>query len=326
MDAFETDLREFMEKTARLPTPKQGWVWNAPFRGFACQSVDEAFKDWCARKIQASFLTRRYRREFLRKREAAIAIQKWWKGPAKTNLDCRKRREKAAARIQRSWRRWKDRKIFLKLKEIASFLERHAKSRLICKEEMAILSDNAVGAKLRLRFSGDQYPPALVYKIFICCASADVGAVKEEAKNCEGSKANGLWHAQERLPWTPVEAKIYQSYLKRLGFLGSDQGSGDCNGELLDATKHAAITNQMLSNKSARLEKTRKRAQRRYTWMAKLEKLQDPCSIPVQHARYQTACPKAVDATSTDIDPVLEWSVSLNYESYLRDWYNLASV
>lgn len=326
MENFDTDLREFLEKTARLPTPKQGWVWRAPFRGFACQSVDDAFKDWCATKIQASFLTRRYRREFLRKREAAITIQKWWKGPAKTNLDYRKRREKAAAQIQRSWRRWKDRKIFLKLKEIASFLERHAKSRLICKEELAILSDNAMGAKLRLRFCGNRYPPSLVYKIFICCANADLGAVQEEARNCRGSKAKRLWHAQERVPWKPVEAKIYLSYLERLGFSGDDQGNGDCNCELLDATKHAANTNQMLSSKSARLERTRKRAQRRYTWMARVEGLQDPCPNPVQHARYETFCPEAADATSTDIDPMIEWSVSLNYESYLRDWYNPTSV
>ncbi|KAJ4459675.1 hypothetical protein PAPYR_4428 [Paratrimastix pyriformis] len=78
-------------------------------------------------------------------------------------------RAEAAFYIQHAWRRYWNRKVFHRLKEIIKRAEEASTSDLIKKlnpgSEAAICSDPTMNSCLRFRFSGEFFPPMIVFKI-----------------------------------------------------------------------------------------------------------------------------------------------------------------
>ncbi|XP_036436210.1 putative uncharacterized protein CXorf58 homolog [Colossoma macropomum] len=83
-------------------------------------------------------------------------------------LDCEKR-EKSARRIQEFWRSYQDRKLFHLLMNTVRSAEQcvtPAVLRQFSPLEANLLTDRSLQCKVRFRFSGPQFPPVIVFKIF----------------------------------------------------------------------------------------------------------------------------------------------------------------
>ncbi|XP_017540558.1 putative uncharacterized protein CXorf58 homolog isoform X2 [Pygocentrus nattereri] len=82
--------------------------------------------------------------------------------------DCEKR-EKSARRIQAFWKSYQDRKLFHLLMNTVRSAEQcvsPAVLRQVSPLEASLLTDRSLQCKVRFRFSGPQFPPVIVFKIF----------------------------------------------------------------------------------------------------------------------------------------------------------------
>ena len=79
------------------------------------------------------------------------------------------RRQAAVRRIEKWWRRVRDRRIFRIFKEAICAAEKSLTRDVIRKlspSDAALLQDPAVRARIKFRLGGESYPPVILYKIF----------------------------------------------------------------------------------------------------------------------------------------------------------------
>jgi hypothetical protein len=87
------------------------------------------------------------------------------------DVDSRKRKEKINVhKIFKCWIGYKNRRIFIYLRHAICRAEQsltYQVLRKISPQEASLLKDPTLNARLRFRFAGENYPPVIVYKIFI---------------------------------------------------------------------------------------------------------------------------------------------------------------
>ena len=79
-------------------------------------------------------------------------------------------KERAARKVLRAWRSFRDRRVFSYLRQAVCRAEdslTHQVLRKVAPIEAYLLRDPTLNARLRFRFGGSSFPPVILYKIFV---------------------------------------------------------------------------------------------------------------------------------------------------------------
>lgn len=131
--------------------------------------------------------------------------------------------EMAAIKIQRAYRRFVDKSLFKKLKNLVHFRNQGDPGSLLkaINPIEAQLLDPAIGAHVRFRLGGYEWPPQIYYKIFlhspVCDVNsyaprnymqkynADIPPITQEQLN-EYAEKYGWYHRVENNGWRPISS------------------------------------------------------------------------------------------------------------------------
>jgi len=252
----------------------------------------KTFQDFCALRIQAFWRAwarvRRQRRVAAYTRMkvyqvAATEIQRRWRrfGPREAERRAGQRLltpgqlvaetegwgvHEATEMIQRCWRCWQDRRVYLSLRDVICGFQSSGDPYLLLRTVLpreSMLLDPAMQAHVRFRLGGSKFPPAIYYKVFTHGAVCDVGSFAP--RNYAAGPAPGAdeWYVrQENNGWRPLAARADRS----AGRPGPD--------EVERASSRKAVPGFHFSRLQRRQDMDRRRRQRTVAWMRKLYGLQ----------------------------------------------------
>ena len=166
------------------------------------------------------------------------------------------------------------------------------------------LLDAAAGAHIRFRLAGETFPPVIVYKIYVHTSIVDVGSFCPRDYATErsvGEAGAGQWYQRvERNSWRPVATSFMQ------------------------VNSHTAIETEEIAkpfiySRVVRQQDTlKRRKERRRAWLRKI------------YANGEHSPPDDEfhedDEGERDIDDLLGWAKSLNFDTYHAEWRVLATT
>jgi len=288
----------------------QAWARMVPWRAYS-RSLRNPVFNIAARSIQAA------RKRQLRRRmglEPPVARD----GPFS--------RERAAFLIERAWRGFTNRRIFGYLREMLLFREQgDAKELLRCiNPREAGLIDVATKIHVRFRLGGSLFPPAIYYKVYTHAPVADVGAFaprdytatfqpppvvlhnKEKAgERVARENRQGWYRRVENNGWRPVSDKLFEE---------ADEAE-------LCGTAKAVEWHHVKLERRENLAKRRK--QKKLEWLQKMYaqgRSADGAGAGAEQGQSADG-----EGTEEELDALLQWSDSLDFDSYYQDWLGLAT-
>eukprot|EP00742_Colponemidia_sp_Colp-10_P005727 GILJ01006121.1.p1 GENE.GILJ01006121.1~~GILJ01006121.1.p1 ORF type:complete len:563 (+),score=89.50 GILJ01006121.1:144-1832(+) len=174
-----------------------------PESAFAMMDDDSARRYWFASRIQACWRMREIRHRYVQFRFAmyhVAAIQIQWAYKA----HCQRKylrmanpqtKHQAAAKLQRVWRSFTDKRIYKYYRDLIHFRERGNPAQMLksINPLEAQLMEAASNLHLRFRLGGMTFPPAIYYKIFIHGSLVDVNAFapRDYTKERQKKSVNG---------------------------------------------------------------------------------------------------------------------------------------
>ncbi|XP_028657080.1 protein MFI [Erpetoichthys calabaricus] len=242
----------------------------------------------------------------------------------------------AAKVIQRAWRRYIDTCVFRYYKSLINF-RRQGDPRLLLKyvnPKEAEFLDAAAGVHVKFRLGGSKFPPEIFYKIFTHRPIVDLCAnspkdytsplskwpqpkeVHNHGKTVEDDHS-GWYRRYENNGWRLLNHRLN---------IGFDNASSDSN---LDKSEfhHSKL--------QRRQDVERKRKKKKIEWMRKMYQegllhasTPDPDTAAlVQRATegIMAAMEKKGEVMEWEVDELLKWTNSLNFEEYLYDWKEIAT-
>ncbi|CAG9467768.1 unnamed protein product [Pedinophyceae sp. YPF-701] len=140
--------------------------------------TDSEFHNYLIAEIQSAIRCWLCRSRFLLMRGAAIYIQQYWRKWHAERVRYAQESNAAARRIQTTWRRVRDRRIFAFYRDLIVTRERGDPGVLLrgINPLEAGLADAAAGVHVRFRLGGSTFPPLIFYKIYTGRPVADVGS------------------------------------------------------------------------------------------------------------------------------------------------------
>uniref|UniRef100_H3AGU7 Uncharacterized protein n=1 Tax=Latimeria chalumnae TaxID=7897 RepID=H3AGU7_LATCH len=252
--------------------------------------------------------------------------------------DEQEKREVAATIIQRAWRKCIDIHVFKFYKSLINFrLKGDPRLLLRCiNPREAELLDAAAGIHVRFRLGGIKFPPNIYYKIYTHRPIVDMCAnsPKDYTKFCVKQPLPKQLHNVGKLP-----KDDYSGWYKRI----ENNGWRLITNRILKFLD--PITTETIEKRTEfhhsrlrrRQEVERKRKRRKIDWMKKmyqkgiLEAQTMDLNTAVLIQRATEGMMSAVDHKGPDVvmewevDELLEWTNSLNYEEYLNSWKEIAT-
>ncbi|KAL3883320.1 hypothetical protein ACJMK2_029595 [Sinanodonta woodiana] len=279
-------------------------------------------------------------------------IKDWWKEKQKQESPRRpsqsQRRKpipspkEAATRIQRAWRRHIDIQVFRYYRDLISFKTRGnpvLMLRCINPNEAKLL-DPAAGIHVKFRLAGERFPPNIYYKIFTHRPIQDLNA----------NSPKDYTKAEQKLLMAKDQNNKYRTVP------GKDNHSGwyqrmDNNGWRLvsDRLIHHVMSDPITWESSQkryeyhhdklvrRQDVEKRKKKKKIEWMKKMYKqgmLKAKSDDKETIALIEGAAAGMVvtvenfgpDALEDwEVDELLEWTTSLNFEDYLNGWKELAT-
>ena len=219
--------------------------------------------------------------------------------------------DEAARRIQRAWRRHIDVSFFKKLKALVTFRNQGDPATLlrVINPLEAQLLDPAVGAHVRFRLGGHEWPPQIYYKIFLHSPVCDV--------NSYAPRNYSDRHNDEIGPVTPEQVPELS---EKLGWYKRIENNGWRPISSLSPTAVDVIT-QMTSKPKVSSAKIRpKKNVRREVAMLKLQRF-------IQLQKDQ-GLPDGPQLTEDDIgdEEIMKWVEDLDMSQYMVDWETLGTT
>ena len=125
--------------------------------------------------------------------------------------------DEAAAMIQRAWRRYSDVSLYKKLKNLVNFRNQGDPATLlrVINPVEAQLLDPAIGAHVKFRLGGLEWPPQIYYKIFLHSPVCDVNSY---------APRNYFDKASKDLP--PVSQEQLDDYADKFGWYKRVENNG----------------------------------------------------------------------------------------------------
>mmetsp|Transcript_21215 Transcript_21215/g.59267 ORF Transcript_21215/g.59267 Transcript_21215/m.59267 type:complete len:348 (+) Transcript_21215:2-1045(+) len=325
-------ISRFLEAKLRLAT-------------FGIQDID--FPTWALMRLQAWFRMVSWRRYFLLVRSpllllAAASIQYEWRSREyERRRRSRRRRQqspdlKAALLVQHRWRCYTNRMIFRYFRDLINFREQGDPAQLLrsINPKEAALMDIAISAHVRFRLGGSTFPPTIYYKVFTHGAVTDVCAFaprdytahkkatpvvlhnKDKPAQMENKDDRKGWYRRiENNGWRPVSEKLLHP---------QDEVT----------MRTAAISVDWAHNKVQRREElAKKRKEKKLKWLQAMyergrsQMEEGRAQIRAEGEGGKGAGSRALgDGEEDELDELLQWSDSLDFDSYHQDWLGLATT
>uniref|UniRef100_A0A3B5BEE4 Uncharacterized protein n=1 Tax=Stegastes partitus TaxID=144197 RepID=A0A3B5BEE4_9TELE len=237
----------------------------------------------------------------------------------------------AARIIQRAWRRYLCRQVFKCFKVLISQCNQQDPQTVLraVNPREAELLDAAAGVFIRFRLGGITFPPQIYYKIFTyrpiadLCASSPRDYTKLGCKKRVVLQADGGWplNEEDRSGWYQrVENNTWRLFCSKSVCIDKSTEIG--------ANKTMDFHYSKLQRRKD-VEKWRKR--RKVKWLKKMYK-QGRLDDHSQHSVKNSApdAMKAAEEISDDeilnweVDELLAWTNTLNFDDYIEEWSQLA--
>ncbi|XP_005100041.1 protein MFI [Aplysia californica] len=249
----------------------------------------------------------------------------------------------AAVIIQRVWRRHIDMQVYKYYRDLINFKTRGNPGvmlRCINPNEAKLL-DAAAGINIRFRLAGARFPPNIYYKIFTnrpvqdMCANSPKDYTKSESKRLTVKDT----HSNVRVKDVPNDDQ--DGWYKRV----ENNGWRLVSDRLIHHIMNDPITWET-SNKEYKFDHNRyqrrqdverRKKQKKIEWMQKMykegmlrAKADDRETIQLIEgaaagmvATVEAAGPEALE--DWEVDELLDWTTSLNFEEYRNTWSDLAT-
>ncbi|XP_067946420.1 protein MFI-like isoform X2 [Watersipora subatra] len=249
----------------------------------------------------------------------------------------------AASKIQRLWRKHIDMQVYRYYKDLISFKNQGdpaAMLRCVNPKEAALL-DAASGTHVKFRLAGDRFPPNIYYKIYThrpiqdLCANAPRDYTK--SSKLKDMKCS---HNRNYIINNPDSAEDWYRRIENNGWrLVSDRLIPHMLSDPVTWSTHNKPVRNFHHTKVLRMqdvEKARKR--RKIDWMKKMYRdgmLQAKTTDPETMALVEGATSGMVTTLELEgegavaeweVDELLEWTTSLNYEDYVVSWKQVGTT
>lgn len=213
--------------------------------------------------------------------------------------------EEAARRIQRAWRHHSDRALFQQLKNLINFRNKGDPASLlkVINPLEAQLLDPAVGAHVRFRLGGTEWPPQIYYKIYLHSPVCDVNSF---------APRNYTDKTSTSIP--PLSPEQLPEVAEELGWYTRTENNGWRPISSLSPSAIDAIT-QMTDKPRRQKIKRRKRIAKKEIAMIRVKRLMEsrPDSIKI--------------AENLEDDDLFRWAESLDDdEDNEADWMTLGTT
>ncbi|XP_069554017.1 protein MFI-like [Brachyistius frenatus] len=244
--------------------------------------------------------------------------------------------QRAATIIQKAWRRHMCRNIFMHLKELISLcsqLDPQKSLKTVNPRETELL-DAAAGVFIRFRLGGITFPPSIYYKIFThqpitdVCASSPRDYFRLGLKRPVVRKTFSNWALMQddKQGWYQrTDNNSWRLFCNKVVFLVESTEIGK--------NKKVDFHFSQLQRKHD-VDKWRKR--RKIEWMKQMYnqgRLQDHPEDSDVETMMEDATQEVIDAIEEkgddailewELDELLAWTNTLNFEEYMRTWRRLA--
>lgn len=228
---------------------------------------------------------------------------------------------RAILRLQSAWRGYTNKQIFGYFKEVISFREQGDAKLLLrsINPKEANLIDRATQIHIRFRLGGDQFPPQIYYKVYthgnvtdVCSfAPRDYTAhyqpppIVIHNKDRPGrmprfDDRDGWYRRVENNGWRPVSQKLFAEPVQS---------------ERPQEWHHVKLERQQ--------EQHRRRKNRKLQWM---QSMYSRGRSEESAGGRPAAASGEVEEIEDDLDNLLLWSNSLDFDSYYQDWLGLATT
>ena len=236
----------------------------------------------------------------------------------------------AAAKVQRRWRGFTNRRIFGYLREMLLFREQgDAKELLRCiNPREAGLVDAATAIHVRFRLGGALFPPAIFYKVFTHAPVADVGAFAPRDYTKQGQPPPVVLHNHAKAG--DARAELFAAIASHDGWYRRSENNGwrPVAGETLADMDTTARTSRPIvwhHDKLVRKEAAvQKRKERKRQWLREMYSLGKGGADGGARGDGDGA-DDFDDVDDDDLDQLIEWSDALDFDSYHADWLSLAT-
>ncbi|KAI9175913.1 hypothetical protein H9P43_006277 [Blastocladiella emersonii ATCC 22665] len=316
---FGTSRRDFLQDLALQERVLAKYRVHAS----ACESlgrIPPLFDEFCALKIQAVWRMSRAQRAL----QATIAsirangtngINYLEREHLRVHIEeLRRNVDAAATKIQRAWRRFWHRRIYAYLRAVIRARER-TDSRSILKfinPNESQLIDAAAGLHVRFRLGGENFPPAVYYKIYVHRPTIDLGsfAPRNYANPLDVKKKT--WYKRfENNGWRPIFT------------MGNPYEM--LNDPVYFKTTYKKIAYPALPS-VRREEKIKQRKQRKVEWMRKMYAAAAAEKAATTAPASVSGSDSAADLAEGDDDDLLQWSAELDFDRYTQEWIGLATT
>lgn len=289
-----------------------------------------SFEDYCARIIQLWWL----------KFHPRAALQRGQF--QKKHSDAQVRRN-AAVSIQRAWRRHIDIQVYRYYRDLINFKTRGDPSvmlRCINPQEAKLL-DAASGTAVRFRLAGDRFPPNIYYKIFTHRPIQDLCANSPKDYTRAQAKQPTLRHKHNNISKPIDKEDEQQHWYRRI----ENNGWRLVSDRLIHHIMNDPITWESSkkeykfshSKLKRRQDVDKEKKTKKIEWMKKMYKegmlharADDKETVQlIQGAAagmIATVDEQGPDALEDwEVDELLDWTTSLNFEDYFSTWQGLAT-
>ncbi|KAK7107045.1 uro-adherence factor A-like isoform X2 [Littorina saxatilis] len=333
------------------------YVQKALQQGKASKDMMQ-FAEYCAYRLQVWWLMkhRKFLRERMMKRSLALrkkmalhSVSDMQVEITEAHVERRRRigpltKGDAATSIQRAWRRHIDIQVYRYYRDLINFRTRGDPSvmlRCINPNEANLLEPGS-GTAVRFRLAGDRFPPNIYYKIFThrpiqdLCANSPKDYTRPEAKKLT------VRHKHNKVAKLPPQEDITQEHwYKRCENNGWRLVSDRLVHHIMndpvtwESSKKTYHFHHSKLKRKQDVEKQKK--SRKIDWMKKMYKegmlharADDPETVQLIEgatagmiATVENQGPEALE--DWEVDELLDWTTSLDFEEYFDTWKNLAT-
>lgn len=249
--------------------------------------------------------------------------------------------EQAAKIIQRAWRRHIDIQVYKYYRDLINFKSRGDPSlmlRCINPKEAAYL-DSAAGIHIRFRLAGDRFPPNIYYKIFTHRTVVDMCANSPKDYTKHGTKLRNARDVHNKGNRVPIDDR--SGWYKRIENNGWRLVSDRLITHAMSDPVTWSTSNKTVEFNHNKLQRKqdveRKKKKRKVEWMKKMyregmlqAKTEDPeAKVLIEGAAAGMVATIEKEGSEViqewEVDELLDWTTTLNFEDYLTGWREIAT-